>query len=268
MKIAAVQFHPIFGEIESNLNHIENLLDGVNADLVVLPELCTTGYQFISKKEVAELSELIPEGNTVQRIKKLCQDKKMHIVIGMAEEDNDQYFNSSVLIGPDGYIGKYRKVHLFAEEKIWFEPGNEGFRTWDIGEAKIGMMICFDWIFPESARTLSLLGADIICHPANLVLPYCQDAMMTRSIENRVFTITANRIGTEERGDKTPLTFTGQSQATDTKGKRLFQLEADKEGTGVADINPKEARNKMITPANHCFQDRRDELYFKDNIHE
>ena len=92
--------------------------------------------------------------------------------------------------------------------------------------------------------------------------------MITRSIENRIFTITANRIGTEKRGDKNPLTFTGQSQATDPKGKRLFQLAADREEIGIAQINPKKARNKMITSENHCLKDRRTEYYVEPDITE
>jgi predicted amidohydrolase len=89
------------------------------------------------------------------------------------------------------------------EEALWFCPGDRDFPVFDIGPCKIGIMICFDWFFPESMRILSLKGADVICHSANLVLPFCQDAMVTRCLENHVFAITANRIGMENRGGKT-----------------------------------------------------------------
>jgi len=121
-------------------------------------------------------------------------------------------------------------------------------------------MICFDWIFPEAARTLALKGADIICHPSNLVLPYCQTAMVTRCLENHVFAITANRIGTEQRGVRT-LTFTGGSQVTDTKGKILHRASTDREEVAVIEIDPQLAQDKHATANNHIFNDRRPEMY-------
>ncbi|MFO0767873.1 MAG: nitrilase-related carbon-nitrogen hydrolase [Nitrospiraceae bacterium] len=97
-------------------------------------------------------------------------------------------------------LGCYRKTHLFFEETLFFDPGDSGFQVWDVGGAKVGVMICFDWFYPESARTLALMGADIIAHPSNLVLPHCPDSMVTRCLENRVFSITANRIGRARLG--------------------------------------------------------------------
>ena len=230
MKIGVYQFAPEFGQKEKNLQKIEDVLDDARADLVVLPELCTTGYQFVSREEVDGFSEPVPEGPTVNRLSKICKQKKMFLVAGLAELSKKTVYNTAVLLGPDGFMGSYRKVHLFFEEKQWFQPGDQGFPVYDIGQARIGLMICFDWIFPEAARCLALQGADMICHPVNLVLPYCQEAMITRSIENGVFTVTANRIGTEERGGKDPLTFTGASQITGPRGELLFRLDTDREG--------------------------------------
>ena len=117
--------------------------------------------------------------------------RSLHVVVGLAERAQDHLYNSAVLIGPNGYIGTYRKIHLFFEETLWFTPGNTGFQVWDIGQAKVGLLVCFDWFYPEAARTLALQGADILCHPSNLVLPHCPDAMVTRCLENHVFAITA-----------------------------------------------------------------------------
>ena len=130
-------------------------------------------------------------------------------------------------------------------------------------------MICFDWLFPESARTLTLLGADIICHPANLVLPNCQKAMVTRSLENGVFTITANRVGTESRGGKDPLTFTGGSQIVDNLGRVLTKLGPDDTGVVLTDIEPVRSRNKILTAHNDRLRDRRPEFYgpLIDQVH-
>ncbi|MDW7682147.1 MAG: nitrilase-related carbon-nitrogen hydrolase, partial [bacterium] len=134
------------------------------------------------------------------------------------------------------------------------------FQVWPIGQAKIGVMICFDWIFPEASRTLAKLGADIICHPSNLVLPYCQNAMVTRCLENRVFAITANRIGTEKRGGE-KLSFTGASQITAYNGEILHRCDRDNEQLVVIEIDPILARNKTITQNNNIFDDLRPEFY-------
>ena len=122
-------------------------------------------------------------------------------------------------------------------------------------------MICFDWYYPEAARTLALKGADILCHPSNLVLPHCPDAMVTRSLENRVFSITANRVGQEARGGKPPLTFIGKSEVISPKGQILHRAPIDKEELMIVDIDIKEARDKSINPYNDLLQDRRPHLY-------
>lgn len=261
MKVAIFQFHPVFGDIEENLKKIERAVQSAEFDLLVLPELCTTGYQFSSYEEVLKLSEAIPNGSTTERLETLTRKKNAFIVAGMPEKDGTFLYNSAVLVGPDGYKGKYRKIHLFDEEKLFFRKGDLGFPVFDIVSAKIGLMICFDWIFPEAARTLALKGADLICQPANLVLPYCQDAMITRAIENRVFTITANRIGTEKRGGKPALSFTGMSQIVSPKGERLLQFSRTEEKLRIVDIEPSQARDKWITPRNNLFEERRSEFY-------
>jgi predicted amidohydrolase len=178
----------------------------------------------------------------------------------MAENSGDRIFNSAVLLGPQGHLATYRKIHLFDEEKIWFDPGDRAFAVHDIGLARIGMMICFDWIFPESMRSLALQNAEIVCHPANLVLPYCQRAMVTRCLENGVYAVTANRIGLERQGGR-QLRFTGGSQIVGTRGKVLARAPGKMEAVRIVDIDPSKAREKEITHRNHLFQDRRPELY-------
>lgn len=261
MKIGIYQNYPAFGQVKENVQQAIKDLSDVDADLVILPELFNTGYQFISKKEAVQLSEEIPVGKTCKALMELARSKNFFLVFGLAENNSGKLFNSAALVGPQGFIGSYRKTHLFAEEKHFFEPGDTGFRVFEIESAHIGMMICFDWWFPESARVLSLMGADIICHPANLVLPNCQQAMVTRSLENGVFMATANRIGTEARGGKAPLVFTGESQILDHRGNIMIQLKRDKSEVSVVDIDVKKARDKTITPLNDRFQDRRPEHY-------
>ena len=260
MRIGFVQFEPTFGEKEQNIQRSVDLIESVDADLLVLPELCTTGYLFVSKEEVEALAEPIPDGLSVTAWRESSVRKDVYIVAGLAERANGRLFNSAVLIRPNGRIEVYRKAHLFYEEKRWFDPGDTGFRVYDIGEARVGMMICFDWIFPETARILSLKGADILCHPANLVLPYCPDAMVTRCIENRVFAITSNRTGTEQRGGQ-KLTYIGMSEIVGPRGKILARADGAGDEVRVVEIHPTAARDKKVTEYNPLFADRRVELY-------
>lgn len=261
MKVGIYQNHPEFGNIKSNVIKTLDLLSHSACDLVVLPELFNTGYQFISREEALSLAEDVPFGYTCSSLEEIAKEKNMFLVFGLAEKDGNKIYNSSVLLGPDGFIGLYRKSHLFFEEKHVFDPGNTGFQVYNINGIGLGMMICFDWWFSESARILALLGADIICHPANLVLLQCQQAMITRSLENAVFTMTANRIGQEARGGKKQLSFTGQSQIVDPKGQVLARMDEQEIGIKVAEIDPFQARDKSITAYNDRFQDRRPELY-------
>jgi predicted amidohydrolase len=265
MKAGVFQFNPKFGEVQTNLDRIEKALFRIDVDLIVLPELCTTGYQFTSREEMESLCEPIPDGPSVRRFIRLCQAGKFHLVAGIGERSKSGFYNSSVLIGPEGYIGIYRKIHLFYREQEWSAPGDLGFPIWDIGPAKIGMMICFDWMFPEAARTLALRGADILCHSANLVLPYCPDAMITRSLENRVFSIMANRTGSESRCPDETLDFIGSSQIVTPGGELLFRMNHE-EGVRVADIDPSLARDKRVHKANHLWEDRRTEFYEMNDL--
>lgn len=261
MKVGFYQFNPLFGEVKQNLETVAGRLATVTCDLMVLPELFSSGYQFTSAAEVQALAEPVPQGPTTQRLLEVARDRRMVLVAGLAESDQGRFYNSAVVVGPDGFLGCYRKVHLFYEETLFFTPGERGFQVWDIGLAKIGVMVCFDWFYPEAARTLALQGADLLCHPSNLVLPYCPEAMVTRCIENRVFGITANRIGYEERGHKPRLTFIGNSEIVTPRGRILYRAGADDEEIHIVDIDPTEARNKNLNTYNHLFNDRRPEHY-------
>jgi predicted amidohydrolase len=268
MLTGVYQGFPAFGEAEKNVEQAVRDLKTIEADLIVMPELCNTGYQFISRKEAQTLAEEVPSGKTCQALMDVASMKKMFLVFGLAEKKGEKLYNSAVVVGPVGFIGIYRKAHLFSEEKLFFDPGDTGFQVFDLGLARVGVMICFDWIFPESARVLALLGADIICHPANLVLPHCQQAMVTRSLENGVFSATANRVGTEARGGKGALTFTGRSQILDNAGQMLATLGGQETGFALANIDPERARDKMITGHNDRLGDRRPGLYKELTIDE
>ena len=260
MKISYVQIKPEFGEKSANIDKALKLMNTKSAELYVLPELFNSGYVFASKAELENLAEIPGEGPTFNALGEFARTNNCAVVFGFPEKAPDAYYNSAAFIDFKGNMKIYRKLHLFYEEKHFFLPGNYQLETFDYNGAKLGMMICYDWIYPEVTRILALKGADIICHTVNLVMPYCQEAMKTRSIENRVFTITANRIGEENRGGK-EFTFTGKSQITDCKGNVLNRSPEDKEDIFVADINIEDARVKDINSLNNLWSDRRVEFY-------
>jgi len=254
------QFRPLFGEVKKNLDKVIFTLKDVSADLMVLPELPFTGYYFKDRQEVAALAEDVSESATVARLVDLCKEKNFYLVTGFAEKDQEKYFNSALLLGPEGIIHTYRKIHLFNEEKLWFDPGDRPLQIKKVRGINLGIMVCFDWIFPEVVRSLALLGADIICHPSNLVLSYCQKAMVTRCLENNVFAVTANRFGADKRAHGT-LRFTGKSQITAPRGQVLFRALSQREVVCVETIDPFPARDKSITGRNDLLKDRRPGFY-------
>ena len=260
MRIALVQSSPRFGDVERNLEELRGLMAAGHADLYILPELCLSGYDFEDRAEAASLAEE-PDGRFVSALAEAATSRGAGIVFGFAEASGGgRLYNSSLLALPDGRKRVYRKTHLFAREKLVFEPGDSGFFVEEFRGARIGPAICFDWIFPESFRTLALLGADIIAHSANLVLPWCQRVDFARAIENRVFVATANRVGAEERGGRS-LAFTGGSVLVSPLGDYIVELPKDEVAIRVADIDPALGRDKAVTACNDLFGDRRPELY-------
>lgn len=261
MRVGFFQFDPVFGEVKRNLDTVTQKLATVESDLLVLPELFASGYQFVSEHEVELLAEPIPEGPTTTRLIEIARARRMVLAAGLPERAGGRCFNSAVLVGPAGIIGLYRKAHLFYEETRHFSPGDTGFQVWDVGAVKLGLMVCFDWIYPEAARTLALKGAHILCHPSNLVLPHCPDAMVTRCLENRVFCVTANRMGCEERGGKERLTYIGNSEVVSPRGHILYRAARDQEDLAVIDIDPALAEDKKLNTYNDLVKDRRPDLY-------
>ncbi len=255
MRVAYLQTKPKFLSPRENLDSALKSLERTNADLIVLPELFNSGYNFRSKKEVARVAEPFKGGATVLALQEYARRRKTGVAAGFAERDGKRFYNSAVLATPT-HTYLYRKIHLFAEEKKFFSPGNLGFRVFDVGGVKVGLMVCFDWFFPESVRTLALRGAEIIAHPANLVLPWCPEGMKIRCLENRVFAVTADRVGSE-RG----LSFIGQSQIVSPRGEVLRRASGTRPETGTLLIDPKKARNKKMNSYNDLLRDRRPESY-------
>uniref|UniRef100_A0A7V3PSB5 Acyltransferase n=1 Tax=candidate division WOR-3 bacterium TaxID=2052148 RepID=A0A7V3PSB5_UNCW3 len=260
MRIGFYQFAPQPRAVEANLNQIFTELNQP-ADLIVLPEMCLTGYLFASREELTRYALSVPDSPVCNRLINFCSEKNVNLVMGVPERVGSRIFNSAILVTSTGSIHIYRKVHLFTDEKDIFDPGDLPFPVFSLGAVRIGMLVCFDYFFPESARSLVLRGAQIICHPANLILNYAQSMTITRALENRVFWILANRIGTERLNDRV-MNFTGESQIVSPDGKIVERASPDREEFRIVEINPALALNKAITPRNDVIADRRPEMYF------
>ena len=261
MRVGIAQTCPTFAERERNLRDAVDLLSRDVADLWVLPEFFASGYQFARSEEVRDLAEPVPDGPTVRALESFCQRHACFAGAGLPEAADGVVYNSAVLVGPRGFVSVYRKIHLFGEEKRWFAPGDIPFSVHEAGAARVGVMICFDHFFPESARSLALLGADILAHPANLIIPdLAQRTMTVRALENGVFAATANRVGEESRTGKT-LRYTGQSQIVAPDGTALVRLSPDRVEVAVVEVDPATARTKRLTSHNDKLGDRRPEFY-------
>jgi len=259
-RVAFVQGAPRFGRPEENLERGLSLAAGVEADLVVLPELWSSGYVFSSHAEVESLAEDAARGPTARALHAAARRERRHLVAGFPERHRGRIFNSALLVGPDGVKAVYRKLHLFEREQEWFSAGNLPLAVHRVGPARVGLLICFDWRFPETARALALMGADLIAHPSNLVFANAQAAMLTRSIENRIYTVTANRTGTESRpGGR--VRFTGRSQIVDPGGTIVARAGVRETCARAADVDLARSRDKALTPMTHLFRSRRPSFY-------
>lgn len=262
MRVAAVQFNPIHKDKKTNIDKMAAYIEKTDAELLVFPELCTTGYYFSNRDEVMSIAEP-KNGDTLELFKELsCKHDKI-IVFGFAEKDGISLYNSSAVLFPDSkYNSIYRKTHLFYKERFCFDEGDTGFFVVNNPERdiNIGTMICYDWRFPESARTLGLKGADIIVCPSALITDVWHIAMPARALENKVYLICSNRIGTEQ-GEDVPLLFKGSSAIYNYNGEILSKASQDKEDVIYAEIEPSRTRDKSFNEFNDIFKDRRPEFY-------
>jgi N-carbamoylputrescine amidase len=270
IRIACIQMQPAIGEVEANVVYSIGLIDRAverGAKLVVLPELSNTGYVFQSRDEAFALAEPVPAGPTVRAWSEVAAKHKVHLVAGICERDSAKLFNSAVLIGPNGYIGTFRKVHLWNEENLYFEPGDLGFPVFHTAIGRIGMAICYDGWFPETFRLAALQGADIVCVPTNWVpIPgqvEGREAManilaMAAAHSNSIYIACADRVGTE-RGQP----FEGQSLIVSFTGWPVAgPASRDKEEILVAEVALGEARRARNWNAfNQVLRDRRSDIY-------
>ena len=247
--IAVVQMDCEFGETAANLEHMrDRLRDAANngAHLVLFPECALTGYCYESKKEAMPFAETVP-GPSIDVLASDCKQLGVWAVIGMLEkrDEDDALFNTAVLLGPPGVRGRYRKIHLpFLGVDRFTMPGNIPFAVHDVDGIRVGMCICYDGSFPESARILTLLGADVVA----LITNWPTGAMTTvkyiaqaRALENTVYFAACNRVGTERGFD-----FIGRSRVIDVTGELIVASDDDRATILYAEIDPERSRKKKI----------------------
>jgi predicted amidohydrolase len=268
IKIAVVQMEPKLMKSRENLGSILSAAKEAaenHADLIVFPECSLSGYIFSSRQEAQPFTETIP-GPSTEKLITLCQELKVYVIFGLLEKDGDKLFNAAVFLGPSGLIGKYRKNHLpFLGVDRFVDIGNEPFQVYQTPIGNIGLQICYDVVFPESSRVMTLLGADVLVLPANFPQPRGEKVITyvvsARAIENRVHLAVANRIGSE-RG----YSFAGLSKIVDASGDILGLASPDKEQIIYGEVSLESARQKHVTlvPGEYevdHIEDRRPELY-------
>ncbi len=270
IKVACIQMEPVIAHKEDNLAKTLALAEQAadhGARLMVLPELCNTGYMFATRAEAFGLAEAVPDGDTCRRWMLLAAQRDIYLVAGITEREGQALYNTSVVIGPLGFVGKFRKVHLWNEENLYFEPGNLGYPVFKTPIGRIATFICYDGWFPESYRLCALQGADIVCIPTNWVPIPGQDpkreAManilcMAAAHSNSMFVAAADRVGVE-RGQP----FNGQSIIVSYTGWPVGgPASRDKEEIIYAEINLADARRKRNwNEYNQVLRDRRTDVY-------
>ncbi|MBQ9942511.1 MAG: nitrilase family protein [Christensenellaceae bacterium] len=268
VKVAAIQFEPVLGDKQANLEKSLRLLCEAaenGADIAVMPELCSTGYVFDSRAEAYAMAEEVPAGPTTQAWMRLAKEKNMYIAAGIAEKVGVKLYNSSVLVGPEGYIGTHRKVCLWDEEKLFFEPGDLGNQVFYTPLGRMSMLICYDMWFPEQWRSCALKGADIVLVSTAWVkgspVPFGAPSMgvfqgMCAALSNNFFVAVSDRIGTE-RG----VVFPGGSLIIDKKGRPLAGPVGAEQTIVYAELNLGDARRKQWTGFANPLHNRREDLW-------
>lgn len=266
-EVAGVQMDIQLGETDDNLakmlEHVRAAADdGVH--LIVFPECALTGYCFESLEEARPHGQSIP-GPATDAFVAVCQEKNIYAMFGMLEDSEEGFFNASVLVGPEGVVGNYRKVHLpFLGIDRFTTPGNQPFGVYDIGGLRVGMIICYDGSFPESTRVMALAGADLVALPTNWppgAERMAAYASNTRAMENNIYFMAVDRVG-EERGFR----FIGCSRLCDPVGATVDDAPHTEPQILRGAIDVRRARNKRIVrvPGKHVIDrvnDRRPDMY-------
>ncbi len=267
IRVAGVQMDPQIGDVAGNLSRC---LDGVEravaagAQLVVFPEAALTGYVYGGREEALVKAETIP-GPSTDALADACRRTGAYVAVGLLEKDGDRLYNASALVGPEGLVGKYRKLHLpYLGVDRFVDPGDIAPAVYETAIGRIGLAICYDLDFPEYARVLALMGAQIIVTVTNWPddIEFVPDfVVQTRARENIVNLVAVNRAGVE-----CGVRFIGRSMVVDPKGNVLAEGAHFEEDFILADIDPEAAdqKRKVVRPGElevDMLKDRRPEYY-------
>ncbi|MDF2678014.1 MAG: Nitrilase/cyanide hydratase and apolipoprotein N-acyltransferase [Bacillota bacterium] len=268
VKVSCLQMDIKIGDIDANIEKSVKMINEAadnGAVLIVMPEMANSGYVFNNKEEAMSLAENLDDSKSMRAWSKIAHDRNVYIVSGITELDGYDLFNTAVLIGPDGLIGKYRKLHLWEEEFLWFEPGNLGLPVFHTPIGRIGIVICYDMWFPETFRILTAQGADIVCIPTNWVtidvLPndmknFGPVLAQAAAHCNGIYVAAADRVG-KERG----MEFPGKSLIVRTAGIPIAGPADDKEQIIYGDCNFAKVRGHGTNKYNSTKKDRRLDVY-------
>jgi predicted amidohydrolase len=266
MRVGLVQCAPVLGDVAGNLARCVSYLSEAHhsgCDLVVFPECALSGYMFTSAVDAREAA-VAADGDEVARLREECRRLNLHCVLGVLVSEDQRLWNTAVLLGPDGLIGRYDKAHVPPLGVDNFVvPGRRPFEVFSTPVGRLGLQICYDWRFPEVTRSLALAGADVV------VMPTCSPAASSeladylpraRAVENAVFFVMANRIGLDGSTE-----FVGRSQVVDPDGHVLVDAR-DREGLILADVDVEQARAKNREQGQGLYElaimsDRRPDLY-------
>jgi predicted amidohydrolase len=266
-KVAAIQYEPRLLDRAGNIADLLELTQEAarnDARIIVLPEMATTGICLYDRSEGSQIVESIP-GPTSAAFSKIAEMHGCYIAYGEAEVDldTDAYYNSSVFVGPQGVVGKYRKTHLFLTEPKWANAGDLGIPVWETEYGCIGMIICHDAAFPETSRVAALQGADVMCFPTNWLERSPSGYWFTRAFDNGIYWIAANRYGQER-----DIQFSGNSCVIGPDGKMLATQDT---GNGIvyADVDLEQARRKGFPGEGGLskFTQRRPDAYKAITLH-
>jgi N-carbamoylputrescine amidase len=270
VKVASIQMAPRIGDKAANLRRSADLIEEAarqGAVVAVLPELANTGYVFASRQEAFALAESVPDGESSRVWLEVARRCKIHVVAGIAERVGDRLFNAALVAGPNGYIGTYRKLHLWGDEHLFFESGDLGLPVFHTEIGRLGTIICYDGWFPEVYRLLAMQGADIVCMPTNWVpmpgqvdghVAMANTLAMANAHSNGLNIICADRVGIE-RGQP----FIGQSLIVGAQGWPVAgPASRDGEEILYASINLRKSRSaRHLNAFNDVLRDRRDDIY-------
>lgn len=266
--VAGVQTDVAFNDPLANLQTMRRWLSDERlaaADLIVFPECMLSGYCFRSLEEASAAAQSIP-GPATNAIADWCRSNDKFVAFGMLHRTVDgKVYNACPIVGPRGVVGVYHKIHLpYLGVDRFVAAGGDAYQVYDLDGLRVGVHICYDGSFPESARVMALQGADLLILPTNWppgALTFAKYLPNARALENNVYYMSVNRIGTEQG-----FRFIGLSRLCDIDGESLMECDGTTSNIVIGEIDTDAARAKRIVrvPGEHIIDrlaDRRPEFY-------